>query len=157
MPRFIDLSIYLENDVISDPPMMQPNIDYIRHEEGAEQVKLFFDGLDTKDLPDAEGWAVEFVQLCTHNGTHLDAPYHFHSTIYRHGVRIPISDIYHSTLSTRGAMMLSPNAQCTHLRRPAGLSGREQLSLPQDRKIGPLRRRGMNSGGAGGRGDETST
>ena len=81
MPRFIDLSIYLENDVISDPPMMQPNIDYIRHEEGAEQVKLFFDGFDTKDLPDAEGWAVEFVQLCTHNGTHLDAPYHFHSTM----------------------------------------------------------------------------
>ena len=81
MPRFIDLSIYLENDVISDPPMMQPNIDYIRHEEGAEQVKLFFDGLDNKDLPDAEGWAVEFVQLCTHNGTHLDAPYHFHSTM----------------------------------------------------------------------------
>ena len=81
MPRFIDLSIYLENDVISDPPMMQPNIDYIRHEEGAEQVKLFFDGLDTKDLPDAEGWAVEFVQLCTHNGTHLDATYHFHSTM----------------------------------------------------------------------------
>ena len=81
MARFIDLSIYLENDVISDPPMMQPNIDYIRHEEGAEQVKLFFDGLDTQELPDAEGWAVEFVQLCTHNGTHLDAPYHFHSTM----------------------------------------------------------------------------
>ena len=81
MARFIDLSIYLENDVVSDPPMMQPNIDYIRHEEGAEQVKLFFDGLDTQELPDAEGWAVEFVQLCTHNGTHLDAPYHFHSTM----------------------------------------------------------------------------
>jgi kynurenine formamidase len=81
MARFIDLSIYLENDVISDPPMMQPNIDYIRHKEGAEQVKLFFDGLDTQELPDAEGWAVEFVQLCTHNGTHLDAPYHFHSTM----------------------------------------------------------------------------
>jgi len=81
MRRFIDLSIYLENDVISDPPMMQPHIDYIRHEEGAEQVKLFFDGLDATELPDAEGWAVEFVQLSTHNGTHLDAPYHFHSTM----------------------------------------------------------------------------
>ena len=33
------------------------------------------------DLPDAEGWAVELVQLCTHKGTHLDAPYHFHSTM----------------------------------------------------------------------------
>ena len=25
-------------------------------------------------------WAVEKVELITHNGTHLDAPYHFHST-----------------------------------------------------------------------------
>jgi kynurenine formamidase len=81
MRRFIDLSIYLENDVISDPPMMQPKIEYIRHDAGAEQVKLFFDGLESDELPDSEGWAVEFVQLCTHNGTHLDAPYHYHSTM----------------------------------------------------------------------------
>ena len=73
MRRFIDLSIYLENDVISDPPMMQPKIEYIRHDAGAEQVKLFFDGLETDELPDSEGWAVEFVQLCTHNGTHSAA------------------------------------------------------------------------------------
>ncbi len=81
MRRFIDLSIYLENDVISDPPPMQPKIDYIRHDAGAEQVTMFFDGLKTEDLPDGEGWAIEMVQLCTHNGTHLDAPYHFHSTM----------------------------------------------------------------------------
>lgn len=81
MRRFIDLSIYLENDVISDPPPMQPKIDYIRHDTGAEQVTLFFDGLKPGDLPDGEGWAIEMVQLCTHNGTHLDAPYHFHSTM----------------------------------------------------------------------------
>jgi len=37
--------------------------------------------LSADDLPDGEGWAIEFVQLCTHNGTHLDAPYHFHSTM----------------------------------------------------------------------------
>lgn len=81
MRRFIDLSIYLENDVISDPPALQPKIDYIRHDQGAQQVTEFFDGLAVDDLPDSEGWAVEFVQLCTHNGTHLDAPYHFHSTM----------------------------------------------------------------------------
>ena len=34
-----------------------------------------------QDLPDGEGWAVELVQISTHNGTHLDAPYHFHSTM----------------------------------------------------------------------------
>jgi hypothetical protein len=37
--------------------------------------------LKKEDLPDGEGWAVELVQLSTHNGTHLDAPYHFHSTM----------------------------------------------------------------------------
>ena len=58
MRRFIDLSIYLENDVISDPPMMQPKIEYVTHDAGAEQVKLFFDGLESHELPDSEGWAV---------------------------------------------------------------------------------------------------
>lgn len=81
MPQFIDLSIYLENDVVSDPPVMQPKIDYIRHDMGAEQMAGFFKGLTKDELPDSEGWAVEFVQLSTHNGTHLDAPYHYHSTM----------------------------------------------------------------------------
>ena len=30
-----------------------------------------------------EGWAVEQVSLSTHNGTHLDAPWHFHPTMNR--------------------------------------------------------------------------
>lgn len=81
MRQIIDLSIFLENEVISDPPAMRPNIDYIRHDQGAEQVSMFFEGLSPDQLPDSEGWAVEFVQLCTHNGTHLDAPYHYHSTM----------------------------------------------------------------------------
>ena len=43
----------------------------------------FFEGLKAEDLPDGRGWAVETVQLSTHNGTHLDAPYHFHPTMNR--------------------------------------------------------------------------
>jgi kynurenine formamidase len=43
----------------------------------------FFDGLKAEDLPDGQGWAVEMVQLSTHNGTHLDAPWHFHPTMNR--------------------------------------------------------------------------
>ena len=82
--RFVDLSIFLENDVVSDPPAMKPNIDYIKHDTGAQQMASFFDGLTTAELPDGEGWAIEFVQLCTHNGTHLDAPYHFHPTMNEH-------------------------------------------------------------------------
>ena len=33
------------------------------------------------DLPDGEGWAIERVRITTHNGTHLDAPYHFSATM----------------------------------------------------------------------------
>ena len=77
----VDLSIYLENDVISDPPAMKPEITYFNHQDTPAQVTSFFPGLKPEDLPDGEGWAVEQVKLSTHNGTHLDAPYHFHSTM----------------------------------------------------------------------------
>ena len=82
MPRtFVDLSIFLENDVLSDPPAFAPKIEYFTHENTFAQIAPFFPGLKKQDLPDGEGWAVELVQLSTHNGTHLDAPYHFHSTM----------------------------------------------------------------------------
>ena len=79
--KFVDLSIYLENDVLSDPPAFAPKIEYFTHENTFEQIEPFFPGLKKEDLPDGEGWAVELVNLSTHNGTHLDAPYHFHSTM----------------------------------------------------------------------------
>ena len=44
MRRFVDLSIYLENEVVSDPPAMKPNIDYITHDLGARQMASFFRG-----------------------------------------------------------------------------------------------------------------
>src|SRR5688500_9055060 len=82
MPRrLVDLSIYLENDVRSDPPAFVPRIEYMTHEDSFARMAAFFPGLQKGDLPDGEAWAVERVQLSTHNGTHLDAPYHFHSTM----------------------------------------------------------------------------
>lgn len=79
--KLIDLSIFLENDVISDPPGHQPKIQYINHQDSAGDVAGIFPGLTPEALPDAEGWAIEQVSLNTHNGTHLDAPYHFASTM----------------------------------------------------------------------------
>ena len=78
--QFIDLSIPITNDVASDPPVMRPNITYMTHENTWEQIAMFFPGLTREDLPDGEGWAVEMLELSTHNGTHMDAPWHYHST-----------------------------------------------------------------------------
>lgn len=80
MTRFIDLSIPITNDVISDPEVMRPKVTYMTHENTWEQIAMFFPGREKDDLPDGEGWAVEFLELCTHNGTHMDAPWHYHST-----------------------------------------------------------------------------
>jgi len=79
--RIVDLSIHLENDVPSDPPAFAPRIEYFDHANSFEQMAPFFPGLKQSDLPDSAVWAVENVQLNTHNGTHLDAPYHFHPTM----------------------------------------------------------------------------
>ncbi|GAC1577996.1 MAG: cyclase family protein [Sphingomicrobium sp.] len=79
--KIIDLSVFLENDVISDPPGYRPKIDYIDHTASVPELLGFFPGLEAKDLPDEEAWAIERVELITHNGTHLDAPFHFASTM----------------------------------------------------------------------------
>jgi kynurenine formamidase len=79
--RIIDISVSLQAGIVSDPPMMLPAIEYVTHKQSAAQVAALFPGLEPEQLPDGEGWAVENVRLSTHNGTHLDAPYHFHSTM----------------------------------------------------------------------------
>lgn len=79
--KIIDLSVAIENDVPADPPGLGPKITYSDHAEGAAEMLRFFPGLATEDLPGAEGWAVEQLTLTAHNGTHLDAPWHFASTM----------------------------------------------------------------------------
>jgi len=79
--RFVDISVALEANIASDPPSMLPRIDYSAHTDTASQVTAFFPGLEAADLPGGEGWAVETLEVSTHNGTHLDAPYHHHSTM----------------------------------------------------------------------------
>ena len=74
----IDLAISIEAGLPSDPEMMIPQIDYLDHASGADQMEVFFPGLKKEQLPQGLGWAVEFVRLATHSGTHLDAPYHYH-------------------------------------------------------------------------------
>jgi kynurenine formamidase len=91
--RFVDLSIYLENDVVSDPEVFRPKIEYIDHKMSVPELAGFFPGLQPSDLPDGEAWAIERIALITHNGTHLDAPYHFASTMNKGERAITIDEV----------------------------------------------------------------
>ena len=84
--KFVDLSRPLENTDYADPPGLGPKIDYFDHAMTPGQILGFFPGVKQEQLPGGEGWAVERVSLSTHNGTHLDAPWHFASTM-DHGRR----------------------------------------------------------------------
>jgi kynurenine formamidase len=91
--RFVDLSIALENDAVADPSFMRPRIEYTNHKQSFPAMAAFFPGLNQEDLPDGEAWAMETVELSTHNGTHLDAPYHFASTMNKGKRAITIDEV----------------------------------------------------------------
>ena len=79
--RIVDLSVALKADIASDPPSMLPKIKYLDHHDGAKEFMAWFPGLKAEQLPDGEGAAMEQITFTTHNGTHLDAPWHFASTM----------------------------------------------------------------------------
>ena len=79
--RLIDLSVPLESGIASDPPGYEPRITYLDHTQTRGQMTQFFPGMTEDQLPGRDGWAVEMLQVLTHNGTHLDAPWHHHSTM----------------------------------------------------------------------------
>ena len=80
MPDIFDLSIPISEGG-SPEPGGRPKISYYNHRRTAWSMTRFFRGLRRRDLPDGEGWAYERARLSTHSGTHLDAPWHFASTM----------------------------------------------------------------------------
>jgi kynurenine formamidase len=81
VPELIDLSAPIEPSPGDLPELFRTDIEYVGHDAGAAQIQAMF-GVPRELLRDGEGWAVEsFLRFGTHNSTHVDAPYHYNSTI----------------------------------------------------------------------------
>jgi len=78
--RFVDLSAPIEASPPDTPAPLRTEIAYADHAAGAAAVEALFD-VPARLLRDAEGWATEELRLGTHNSTHVDAPWHYNSTI----------------------------------------------------------------------------
>lgn len=78
--RMIDISVTLDNNPYTDPPPLLPRIEYMDHQQGWPEMAAMFPGLNKGDLPGDESWAAERLQITTHSGTHMDAPWHYAST-----------------------------------------------------------------------------
>jgi kynurenine formamidase len=79
--RIIDLSAPIAPTPPDAAPFERVEITYTSHAEGAAQVQAML-GVPPGLLRLGEGWAVEeFTRLGTHSVTHVDAPWHYNSTI----------------------------------------------------------------------------
>ena len=80
MGSWIDLSAPLVPTPEGMPEPLAVRVEQSGHAEGAEAIGGLL-GVGPELLRDGEGWAVETISLGTHNTTHVDAPWHYNSTI----------------------------------------------------------------------------
>jgi kynurenine formamidase len=78
--RFVDLSAPIKPDPESVPAFQRTEVEYLDHAAGAAEIETLF-GVTPDLLRDGEGWTRETLTLGTHNSTHVDAPWHYNSTI----------------------------------------------------------------------------
>jgi hypothetical protein len=77
----IDLSAPIRPDPPDHPEPLRTEIQFDDHAQGAATIGTLF-GVGAELLRDGEGWAIEtFIRFGTHNSTHVDAPWHYNSTI----------------------------------------------------------------------------
>jgi kynurenine formamidase len=77
----IDLSAPIVASPPDTPEILRTEISFSDHAAGAQTIEGML-GVPPELLRDGEGWAVEeFSRLGTHNTTHVDAPWHYNSTI----------------------------------------------------------------------------
>jgi kynurenine formamidase len=81
VPRYVDLSAPIATSPPEAPDLLRTEIEFVDHAQGAKDIEAML-GVPADLLRDREGWAVEtFLRFGTHNSTHVDAPWHYNSTI----------------------------------------------------------------------------
>jgi kynurenine formamidase len=79
--RFVDLSAPIVASPPETPELLRTEIELRGHGRGAIDIEAML-GVPPELLRNGEGWAVEeFTRLGTHSTTHVDAPWHYNSTI----------------------------------------------------------------------------
>ena len=79
--RLVDLSAPIAQSPPEWPDVLRTDIEYTDHAAGAAQIESLL-GVPARLLRDGEGWATEaFTNFGTHNSTHVDAPWHYNSTV----------------------------------------------------------------------------
>jgi kynurenine formamidase len=78
--RLIDLSATIEPSAPEVPAPFRTDIDYASHADGAAEIETLL-GVGPELLRENEGWTTEVLHLGTHNSTHVDAPWHYNSSV----------------------------------------------------------------------------
>jgi kynurenine formamidase len=77
----VDLSAPIVASPPETPEPLRTEITFSDHAAGAQAIEAML-GVPPELLRGGEGWAVEeFTRLGTHNTTHVDAPWHYNSTV----------------------------------------------------------------------------
>ena len=72
--KIYDLSLIFEPK--ENVQALGVDIQYRSHAEGGKEMLPIF-ACEAEDLPGGGGWTVERLTLSTHDGTHVDAPWHY--------------------------------------------------------------------------------
>jgi kynurenine formamidase len=79
--RLVDLTAPITQSPPEMPDVLRTDIEFQNHAEGATQIERLL-GVPQRLLRDEEGWATEtFTNFGTHSSTHVDAPWHYNSTV----------------------------------------------------------------------------
>lgn len=79
--RLVDLTAPITQSPPETPDVLRTDIAFQSHAEGAVQIEGLL-GVPQRLLRDEEGWATEtFTHFGTHSATHVDAPWHYNSTV----------------------------------------------------------------------------